>query len=65
MQMLALRGLAVSRFGTIQNFANALGWKATKLSRILSGRQDLTVKEAWQVAEVLGVDVPENVKAIF
>lgn len=60
-----LRGYVVAKFGTIGNFADAIGWSARKASYITTGRQIMTVKEAEECAEVLNIDNVADFMRIF
>lgn len=51
----AFRGRVIEKYGTIGNFASAMNWSGRKASYIVSGRQVMTVREAEQCAESLGV----------
>lgn len=51
--------------GTIGAFAKAMNWSARKASYVTTGRQDLTVKDIEDCAEVLGVDNVNDFMRIF
>ena len=45
MQVLSLKGVALSQYGSCTAFAKAMGWERNKASRILNGRQDPSLKD--------------------
>ena len=61
----ALRGKVVEQYGTIGGFAEAIGWSKRKASYIVTGRQDLTVKEAEACAKLLNIDNAADFMRIF
>ena len=61
----ALRGKVIEEYGTVGNFASAMGWSNRKASYITVGRQVLTVKEAEDCAKVLHVDNARDFMRIF
>jgi hypothetical protein len=65
MQANVLRGKAIMKYGSLQNYATKLGWPPTKLSRILNEKQDPSVKEAWSMAIALDLKNPKEFVAIF
>lgn len=63
--MLTLRGIVLSKFKTIGEFADAIGWKRSKASRILNGVQVPDVVDAQKMAESLEIDSAELFMQIF
>ena len=61
----AFRGKVIEVFGTVGKFASAMNWSGRKASYITTGRQIMTVKEAEDSAEVLGVDNADDFMRIF
>ena len=60
-----IRGAVFSRYPSIISFANAIGWKRTKASRILNGIQIPTVDEINKIAECLEINDAETFVSIF
>ena len=65
MQQLTLKGVVISRFGTVGKFGTALGWSQRKARDIVSGRQIPNARDIEQMAEVLQVTIPSELKALF
>jgi hypothetical protein len=65
MDVMNLRGAVLSRFNTIGAFADAVGWKRNKASRVLNGLQEMDVSDIQAVTEVLGIDSREDFTHIF
>ena len=61
----ALRGKVIEEYGTVCNFASAMGWSNRKASYITVGRQELTVQEAEDCAKALHVDNARDFMRIF
>lgn len=61
----ALRGKVIEEYGTVQEFAKAIGWSNRKASYVTVGRQDLTAKETEECAKVLHVDNARDFMRIF
>ncbi len=62
---LVLRGRIIAKFGTIGKFALALNWSRRKASNILNGHQEATASDIERMANVLGVEVPEDFRLLF
>ena len=60
-----LRGRIVALYGSINRFAEALGWSTRKASYIVNGKQEATGKEIEQMANALNVDIPDDLHALF
>lgn len=63
--LLTLKGVALSKYGSIQSFANALAWNRNKAKRILDGKQEPSPSEICSMAEVLGVDSYQAFISLF
>ena len=59
------RGLVYAKYRNITEFAEAIGWSRNKASRIVNGVQEPDAKEMEQMANVLGIDSPEEFARIF
>ncbi len=53
--LLTLRGVILSQYKTIGDFAKAMGWKRNKASRIINGIQEPSNGEIRQPVEVLEI----------
>ena len=60
-----LRGEAVKKFGSVAKFAKAMKWSGRKASYITTGRQIMTIKDAEDCAEVLGIGTMKDFMRIF
>ena len=60
-----IRGAVFSKFPTILSFAEAIGWKRNKASRIVNGVQKPTVEEAEQIASCLGISDADVFLSVF
>jgi transcriptional regulator with XRE-family HTH domain len=63
--MINLRGLALSKFRNISDFANAIGWSRNKASRILNGNQIPNGEEIESLAICLDVSSADAFIQIF
>ena len=45
MEVLNLKGVAISKYGSCVKFAAAMGWNRNKADRILNGRQDPSLRD--------------------
>lgn len=61
----ALRGLVMSKFSSITDFANAMEWDRKKASRIVNRVQKPTVIDMEKMAELLNVNDPDKFVQIF
>lgn len=55
MQLITLRGAVVSKFGTIQKFAEAVGWSQSRTLRILNKKQNPTDADIDRMANALEI----------
>lgn len=60
-----LRGIVVSKYGTVAKFAQAIGWCGSKAGRIVRGEQEPNVSEIKDMVRILGLADPETVCSIF
>lgn len=52
---ISLRGLVLSKFRSINEFAREIGWSRNKAARIIDRVQEPTGSEMTQIAELLGL----------
>ena len=50
MNRMTMRGLAISKYGSMGKFAKHIGWSARRTRDILSGRQEPTAKDIEELA---------------
>lgn len=62
---MTLRGLIVSRFGSVLNFSKRLGWSYSKTYRATKNPKKLLIADASAMCEALGVHSPEQIVALF
>lgn len=62
---LTLKGAIVSKFGSAQGLARAVGWSGRKARDITSGRQTLTSADTIVLANALEVRNPQDFVALF
>ena len=65
MTEMTLRGRIVSMFGSLKQFAEAVGWSRRKVSYIVSKRQEPTAAEIETMCEALRVELPEEFRVLF
>lgn len=53
---LSLRGLVLSKYRSISQFADAIGWERGKASRIVNGRQQPSKADMESMIVLLGID---------
>ena len=53
---LSLRGLVLSKYKSISQFADAIGWERGKASRIVNGRQQPSKSDMESMIVLLGID---------
>ena len=61
----SIRGAVFSIYNSISDFANAVGWKHTKASRIVNGIQKPSAKDMEQMAPYLHATDAETFVSIF
>ncbi len=64
-EMLNLRGIILSKFKTISAFADAIGWKRNKASRIVNNVTKPDVDDMVAIARVIDVKTPEQFTFLF
>lgn len=57
-----LKGLIISRFGSLTIFASSLGWTKQRLSKVLNGDQILKARELEQMAQALEMPMDTLIK---
>lgn len=50
---ITLRGLVLSRYKSVSDFASAIGWQRNKAARIINGSQEPDTEEMKQLAKLL------------
>lgn len=60
-----LRGLVFSKYKTIREFSDAIGWQRNKSSRILNGPQEPDSDDMRAVAELFELSPDEFVEIFF
>lgn len=60
-----IRGAVFSKYNSIGSFANDIGWKRNKASRIINGVQEPSIKDMEQIAECLNVTDALTFLSIF
>lgn len=60
-----LRGLIVSKFHSVMNFARVIKWSSRKAYDIVNGKQEPTGTDIDQMCNVLGIEIPENMRILF
>ena len=63
--IITLRGVVMSKYKTIGEFAKAIGWKRNKASRIINGVQDPDITDMEQLARTLDIKTQEDFIRIF
>ena len=59
------RGLIYSKYKTIKEFSDAIGWHRNKASRILNGEQEPDSEDMREVAELFELSSVEFVDIFF
>lgn len=65
MDCMKLRGLIMSKYKTITEFSEAIGWKRNKASRIVNGIQDPDIQDIEDLTRILEIESPEVFMRIF
>lgn len=55
MEMVTLKGLAISQFGSCTNFAKAMNWNRSKAARILNKEQDPTLSDIDKIVKKMNI----------
>lgn len=58
MELVTLKGMAISQFGSCTNFARAMEWNRSKAARILNGEQDPTLKDIDRIVKKM--EIPQE-----
>ena len=56
MNGITLRGLILSKYRTIGEFSDAIGWKRNKAGRIIRGEQELSMSDIVKITDILGIE---------
>lgn len=64
-EQMNLRGIVVSRFGSIARFSKEIGWCYSKTNRIVNGKQEPDATEIKAMASVLRIENPAVVSSVF
>lgn len=62
---ITLRGAVLSKYKSIGSFAEAVGWKRNKVSRILNGVQEATASDIEVMAKNLDINSQDLFMSIF
>ena len=60
-----LRGLVVSRYGSISKFSRSIGWSGAKTYRLVTGVQEPNAAEIAVLAEALAITDPKELVELF
>ena len=60
-----IRGAVFTRFTSISEFADAIGWSRQKASRIVNGIQRPTAEDMEAIAECLGIKDADEFMSVF
>lgn len=63
--IISLRGLALSKYKTIGEFAKAVGWTRNKASRIINGKQELNTQDIEDITKCLDIQSAQLFIQIF
>ena len=62
MEMMTFRGLVYSKFKTIADFAQAIGWTRQKATNIVNGIQEPSLDDTDKMAKALGMSLEETAR---
>ena len=65
MEEMNLRGRIISMHHSIKRFAKVIGWSSRKAYDIVNGKQTPTGKDIEAMCEVLNVQIPAEMRALF
>ena len=65
MEHITLRGLIISQYESLANFAKAIGWSPRKVSFIVNGHQEPTASDIEKMAMKLRISIPAEIQQIF
>lgn len=60
-----LRGEIITVFGSVRKFAKAIEWSERKAYAIVCGNQEPTAKDIEKMCDLLNVEIPAEMKALF
>lgn len=60
-----LRGEIITVFGSVRKFAKAAKWSERKTYAIVCGKQEPTAKDIEKMCDLLNVEIPAEMKALF
>ena len=60
-----LRGKILSKFKSIQAFADFVGWSNRKAYDIVNGKQEMTATDIEVTCTALDIDIPEEMMRLF
>lgn len=64
-KIINLKGIVISKFGSISAFSKEIGWCYSKTNRIVNGRQLPDASEIKDMARALNIDDPALVSSVF
>ncbi|MBR0159797.1 MAG: helix-turn-helix transcriptional regulator [Oscillospiraceae bacterium] len=65
MANMTLRGVIVSKYGSLDAFGKDVGWSHRKVSYIVNGKQEPTASEIELMADKLEIEVSDLFRQIF
>ena len=65
MEGITLRGVMVSKYGSVAAFARNVGWSVRKARDIAIGHQKVTLEDAEVIAAAVGVRKADEFAALF
>lgn len=65
MEDMNLRGLVVSKYGSISAFARKVNWSTRKARDVVTGHQNVTLADAEIIAEALGAKSAKEFASLF
>lgn len=65
MKNITLKGLVISTYGSVRNFASNIGWSYRKASYILNGRQEPTASDIELMTDKLEIETSDLFRSLF
>ena len=65
MEIITLKGVVLSKYDSVQKFAQAIGWNRNKAIRILNGIQRITAKDIDEIASILDISSSDTFMQLF
>ena len=62
MEQMTFRGLVYSKYKSIADFAQAIGWTRQKATNIVNGLQEPSLDDTNKMAKALGVSLEETAR---